>query len=131
MAKAIPRQLECWKEEIRLKKRTATADRAPTNTVPGEPAMKMLRYQQQYSFFNGSKLGKAIRFINLTDVLIEQDLNAVLEEIIKQVTAVHPSIVVIDSFRTVVRRVVGGPGELEMQTFIQRLAQFLTSWQAT
>jgi circadian clock protein KaiC len=34
-------------------------------TVLGEPAMKMLRYQQQYSFFDESKLGKAIRFINL------------------------------------------------------------------
>src|SRR5450755_3031273 len=36
-------------------------------TVLGEPALKMLRYQQQYSFFDESKLGKAIRFINLAD----------------------------------------------------------------
>ena len=35
-------------------------------TVLGEPAMKMLRYQQQYSFFDAAKLGKAIRFINLS-----------------------------------------------------------------
>ena len=34
-------------------------------TVLGEPALKMLRYQQQYSFFDESKLGQAIRFINL------------------------------------------------------------------
>src|SRR6187401_1884448 len=34
-------------------------------TVLGEPAIKMLRYQQQFSFFDQSKLGKAIRFINL------------------------------------------------------------------
>src|SRR6202158_1368882 len=34
-------------------------------TVPGEPAMKMLRYQQQFAFFDESKLGKAVRFINL------------------------------------------------------------------
>src|SRR5881394_1377227 len=34
-------------------------------TVLGEPALKMLRYQQQYSFFEESKLAsKAIRFIN-------------------------------------------------------------------
>src|SRR5664279_2521548 len=33
-------------------------------TVLGEPAIKMLRYQQQYSFFDQSKLGQAIRFIN-------------------------------------------------------------------
>jgi circadian clock protein KaiC len=100
-------------------------------TVLGEPALKMLRYQQQYSFFDESRLGKAIRFINLSDVVMEQDLNAVLEEIIKQVTAANPGIVVVDSFRTVVRKAMSGASELEMQSFIQRLAQFLTSWEAT
>jgi circadian clock protein KaiC len=100
-------------------------------TVLGEPALKMLRYQQQFSFFDESKLGKAIRFINLADVVMEQDSNAVFEEISKQVTAANPSIVVVDSFRTVVRKAVAGASEVEMQSFIQRLAQFLTSWQAT
>ncbi|MGI8603661.1 MAG: RAD55 family ATPase [Verrucomicrobiales bacterium] len=100
-------------------------------TVLGEPAMKMLRYQQQYSFFDASKLGKAIRFINLADVVLEQDLNSVLEDITKQVTAANPSLVVVDSFRTVVRKAMSGASELEMQSFIQRLAQFLTSWEAT
>lgn len=100
-------------------------------TVLGEPALKMLRYQQQYSFFDESRLGKVIRFINLSDVVVEQDLNAVLEEIIKQVTAINPGIVVVDSFRTVVRTATGGASETEMQSFIQRLAQFLTSWEAT
>src|ERR1700682_3976198 len=38
-------------------------------TVLGESALKMLRYQQQYSFFDESKLGKAIRFINLAEVV--------------------------------------------------------------
>ncbi len=100
-------------------------------TVLGEPAMKMLRYQQQYAFFDESKLGKAIRFINLADVVLEQNLNAVFDEIVKQVTAANPAIVVVDSFRTVVRKVMISASELEMQSFIQRLAQFLTSWQAT
>jgi two-component sensor histidine kinase len=38
----------------------------------------MLRYQQQYSCFDESKLGKAVRFINLSDVVREKDLDAVL-----------------------------------------------------
>jgi circadian clock protein KaiC len=100
-------------------------------TVLGEPAMKMLRYQQQFSFFDESRLGKAIRFINLADMVLEQDLNAVLDEVIKQVTAANPSVVMVDSFRTVVRKAVATHSELEMQSFIQRLAQFLTSWEAT
>jgi len=100
-------------------------------TVLGEPAIKMLRYQQQFSFFDESRLGKDIRLINLADVLLEQDSNAVLDEIIKQVTAIDPSVVVVDSFRTVVRKAVATSGEMETQSFIHRLAQFLTSWQAT
>src|SRR5687768_18574301 len=34
-------------------------------TVLGEPAIKMLRYQQQYRFFDPSKLNATVRFINL------------------------------------------------------------------
>src|SRR6185436_3114565 len=37
----------------------------------------------------------------------------------------------VDSFRTVVRKAISGATEFEMQAFIQRLAQFLTSWEAT
>jgi len=100
-------------------------------TVLGEPALKMLRYQQQYSFFDASKVGKAIRFINLSDVVLGKNLDAVLDEIIQQVTTLNPSVVVVDSFRTVVRKAMADESELEMQTFIQRLAQLLTGWQAT
>lgn len=100
-------------------------------TVLGEPALKMLRYQQQFSFFDESKMGKAIRFINLSDLVLNHDLNAVLAEIVKQVTAVNPSIVVVDSFRTVMRKALATAGEVEMQSFIQQLTQFLTSWEAT
>lgn len=100
-------------------------------TVLGEPALKMLRYQQQYSFFDSAKVGQAIRFMNLSDVVLEHDLEAVLEEIIKQVMATNPGIVVVDSFRTVARKAMAGAGEIEMQSFVQRLGQFLTTWQAT
>ncbi len=100
-------------------------------TVLGEPALKMLRYQQQYSFFDPAKVNKAIRFIELGDAVIENDLAGVLDVIIRSVEETQPSLVVVDSFRTVTRKVTPGTGELELQTFIQRLAMFLTSWQAT
>src|SRR6266478_5298436 len=61
-------------------------------TVLGEPVFKMLRYQQQFSFFDEAKLGKSVRFINLSDVVLERDLKAVLEEIIKQVTAANAGV---------------------------------------
>ncbi len=100
-------------------------------TVLGEPAIKMLRYQQQYSFFDPAKLGKAVRFVNLSDMAMQKDLGGVLEEIVKEVQASNPSMVVVDSFRTVVRKAMSGKGEAELQAFIQRLALFLTSWEAT
>jgi circadian clock protein KaiC len=110
----------------------ATADRpALYFTVLGEPALKMLRYQQQFAFFDPAKLGTAVRFVNLSQVVLEQDLDAVLAGIIREVEAAGPGLVVVDSFRTVVRKTAGGTGEAELQAFIQRLALHLTSWQAT
>ncbi|HZK79330.1 MAG TPA: ATPase domain-containing protein [Gemmatimonadaceae bacterium] len=100
-------------------------------TVHGEPALKMLRYQQQFSFFDESKVGKAVRFINLSDLMSKTDLKAVLAEIIKQVTAAAPSIVVVDSFRTVMRKAGATTSEVEMEEFIQNLTEFLTTWEAT
>src|ERR1700723_4594969 len=43
-------------------------------TVLGEPALKMLRYQQQFTFFDAAKLNGAVRFINLSEVVLEHDL---------------------------------------------------------
>ena len=100
-------------------------------TVLGEPAIKMLRYQQQYTFFEAAKMDGAIRFINLSHVVLEQDLGAVLDAIIKEVEASKASIVVVDSFRTVVRKALNNASEVELQGFVQRLALHLTSWQAT
>src|SRR3954463_1307497 len=99
-------------------------------TVLGEPALKMLRYQQQYSFFDPAKVNKAIRFVNLSDAVLEKDLQGVLDEITREVEAANPSLVVVDSFRTVVRK-AGGSAAAELQVFINRLAVFLSSWQAT
>src|ERR1700682_2351275 len=50
----------------------ATAERpALYFTVLGEPAIKMLRYQQQFRFFNPAKLNTAVRFINLSQFVLE------------------------------------------------------------
>ena len=91
----------------------------------------MLRYQQQFNFFDPSKLGDSVRFVNLSQFVLEQDLDAVLAEVVKQVEAFDARIVVVDSFRTVVRRAQAGAAEMELQGFVQRLALHLTSWQVT
>jgi hypothetical protein len=90
-------------------------------TILGESAIKMLRYQQQYTFFDASKLNGAIRFINLSQVVLEKDLSEVLNEIVKEVEAANPAIVVVDSFRTALRRRTELT-EMEVQFFVQQLA---------
>jgi circadian clock protein KaiC len=99
-------------------------------TILGESAIKMLRYQQQYTFFDPAKLNGAIRFINLSQVVLEQDLSAVLEAVVREVEAAHPSIVVVDSFRTALRKRTDLT-EMDVQFFVQQLALHLTSWEAT
>lgn len=101
-------------------------------TVLGEPPLKMLRYQQQYGFFDFEKVDQSIRFLNLSDEVMEDGMGAVLDRIIREVESTNPSIVVVDSFRTVIRKMSAVPsGEMELQSFVQRLAMHLTSWEAT
>jgi circadian clock protein KaiC len=100
-------------------------------TVLGEPAVKMLRYQQQFTFFDQSKLDDSIRFVNLSQFVLEKDLGAVLDEIVRQVEACDARIVVVDSFRTVVRKAQTDTRGMELEGFVQSLALHLTSWQVT
>ena len=98
-------------------------------TVLGEPSIKMLRYQQQYSFFELSKLNNSVRFINLSEILVDRGLEGVLEQIAQEVALTSPAIVIVDSFRTVLRR--ASNAEMEIQVFVQHLGLLLTSWEAT
>jgi circadian clock protein KaiC len=99
-------------------------------TVLGEPTLKMLRYQQQFTFFDMAKVGTAIHFANLTDQALSSDLEKVLDAIVAKVEELSPRIVMVDSFRTLVPP-SAEPGGLSLQEFVQRLAMRLTSWQAT
>jgi circadian clock protein KaiC len=100
-------------------------------TILGEPPLKMLRYQQQYSFFDPAKLNKSIRFVNLSDAALDKGLDGVLEQITSQVQSSSPGIVVVDSFRSVQRKSLGGASEAELQSLVHRLALQLSAWQAT
>lgn len=100
-------------------------------TVLGEPVIKMLRYQQQFSFYDDSKVGAALRFVNLSEAALQNDLNVVLQEIVAQVAAANPAIVIIDSFRSLARRATGEAGAVEVQAFVHRLSQFLVSSEVT
>ena len=101
-------------------------------TVLGEPPLKMLRYQQQFSFFDVKKVGSAIRYVNLGETLRTGDFSGVLERIMAEVESFSPSLVFVDSFRSVVQTAKpGNEGVADLQFFIQELGTRMTSWQAT
>jgi len=100
-------------------------------TVLGEPTLKMLRYQRQFSFFDSGLAGSAIQFINLSVEVMERDLGEVLKRIVSETERAKPGIIVVDSFRTIDSRHSGSVAgaAFELDKFIQRLALHLTTWE--
>jgi circadian clock protein KaiC len=101
-------------------------------TVLGEPPLKMLRYQQQYAFYDLDKVGSSVRYVNLGEDLRSGNFAGVLERIMREVEAFSPSLVFVDSFRSVVQTAKdGNEGIADLQHFIQELGTRMTSWEAT
>jgi len=101
-------------------------------TVLGEPPLKMLRYQQQYSFFDMDMVGNCVRYVNLAEDLRTGDFSGVMARLMKEVEDFSPSLVFVDSFRSVAQTArSGNEGVSDLQHFIQDLGTRMTSWQAT
>ena len=101
-------------------------------TVLGEPPLKMLRYQQQFPFFDIDKINSSVKFVNLAADLLEGNFDRVLDRIAEEVQKFTPSLVFVDSFRSVVQSAKQMPkGAFGLQEFVQRLGMQMTSWQAT
>ena len=101
-------------------------------TVVGEPPLKMLRYQQQFSFFDMARVNESVRYVNLSEDVVNGSLEKLLARIIQEVEATSPGVVIVDSFRTVAQAAErASNGALDLQYFVQQLAVRLTSWQAT
>jgi circadian clock protein KaiC len=111
----------------------ANADRrALYFTVLGEPPLKMLRYQQQFTFFDIAKINDSIRFVNLADSILKGNFSRVLARIREEVQAFGPGLVFVDSFRSAIRATnleqdIGAG----VQQFVQQLGMHLTSCEAT
>jgi circadian clock protein KaiC len=101
-------------------------------TVLGEPPLKMLRYQQQFSFFDMAKVGPCIRYVNLADDLRAGHFTGVLERMMREVEDFGPALVFVDSFRSVMQSArPGNEGLTDLQQFIQELGSRMATWQAT
>lgn len=106
--------------------------RAVFFTVLGEPPLKMLRYQQQFDFFDFDKLDSSIRFVNLAEDMLDGNFERVIKRIVDEVQDFSPSLVFVDSFRSVVQSAPStDKGAAALQLFVQQLGMQMTSWQAT
>ena len=99
-------------------------------SILGEPPIKMLRYQQQFSFFDAGKIPGSIRFVHLGAEVLDGGLDQVLDSIVKEVEEHRPGLVFVDSFRSVART-FRQSAEADFQHFVQLLSLKLTSWEAT
>lgn len=101
-------------------------------TVLGEPPLKMLRYQQQFDFFDSKAINKSVRFISLSEDAAAGDLDQVLRRIVTEVQTHSPALVFVDSFRSVMLASENeGKSHANLQHFVQQLGVTMTNWQAT
>jgi len=111
----------------------ATAERpALYFTVLGEPPVKMLRYQQQFAFFDLDQLDVSIRFVDLSEEILAGNFAQMLARITRELRACVPALVVVDSFRSVLRLAgARSQGMPDLHQFIHQLGVLLSGWQAT
>jgi circadian clock protein KaiC len=100
-------------------------------TLLGETALKMLRYQRLFDFFHAGRIGSEVHFLNLSDEALRGDLEGVLARIIEEVDRLHPVVIVVDSFRSLIRAQGVAVPTSQLEHFVQRLALHLTTWEVT
>lgn len=101
-------------------------------TVLGEPPLKILRYQQQFTFFDAQQVNQSIKFVNLAADIAAGDLDRVLARITEEVRLFSPGLVFIDSFRSMVQAAQDPHASgVDLQYFVQQLGVQMTSWLAT
>lgn len=109
----------------------ATPDRKALHlSALSEPLLKMLRYQQQFDFFDPGKIPSAISFFDIGRVAREEGLKRTLEVIQQQVEKVSPSFLVIDSFKAL-EELSGRDADYNIRAFIHDLGVYLAGWEIT
>jgi circadian clock protein KaiC len=70
-------------------------------TTLSEPAFKIIRYQQQFSYFDLGRLNENIFYVDLGQVLREQGLDEALKVIHHQIEDKNAGFIAIDSFKAI------------------------------
>ena len=70
-------------------------------TTLSEPLDKVIRYLQQFQFFDAEKMGHAVRYEGLGDELAEKGISALLPRVRDAIKTMSPKAIVIDSFKVI------------------------------
>ena len=97
-------------------------------TTLSEPALKLIRYMQLFSFFDQRLLDEGITFVDLGSDLRTESAGQTLERIVSRVEQVEPDLVAIDSFKPI-HDLLGDPAR--SRTFVYDLAVQMAGWGAT
>lgn len=97
-------------------------------TTLSESPLKATRYQSAFTYFDASKFGRSVIYMDIGDTIRKQGLGTTVEVIGDALREQQPYVVVIDSFKAI-RDLASSPAE--MRTFVYDLAIELAAVQTT
>src|SRR5215213_4435095 len=97
-------------------------------TTANESLDKVVRFGQQFEFFDASAIGSRVVYESLAEVLVEHGLPAVIERVVSLLTTIRPGFLVIDSLRALH---IYASDDLEHRRFLSELAHRLAAMAIT
>ena len=98
-------------------------------TTLSEPALKIIRYMQLFSFFDSRLLDDRVVFVDLGSVLRKDGAEKMLAQMMLRIESEGPDIVAIDSFKAI-HDMLPNDNSLS-RVFVYDLAVGMSSWGAT
>ncbi len=97
-------------------------------TTVSEPPTKVLKYQQEFAFFDNEKFNTSVIFVDIGDTIKQEDLERTMEVIKHKMEEVNPHMLCIDSFKALAD-LVGD--KLLFRRFVHDLSVLLAVYECT
>jgi len=97
-------------------------------TTVSEPSVKVVRYQQEFDFFDADALGRSVIYGDLGETIRREGIKGALDTITQLMKEHSPDILVIDSFKALHDLT---PSPVDFRKFLFEFAVKLSSWSTT
>lgn len=97
-------------------------------TTLSEPTVKVVRYQQQFSYFDPEAVGRRVFLADIGEELRAHGLEGAMRRILDLVREHRPALVAIDSFKAIHDL---APSPQEHRRFVYELAVRMAGWRCT